>query len=363
MSRIERLYSPPEIGAPGKRAARSRRKDLVLAAAFFLAMAALAATAVVLVVPGIFTHTYRLHAYFPDAGNLHPGVQVVQNGYTIGLLESLRPVFPGRDSAAGHCPDRRRGDSERASRQPCFHATLRILGDWPVMQGSLARFGSAGILQGDIIEILPGNGTERLPDDARITAVEPEPDLGSQLSALTDSLQSIIDESIAPALASLEHQIRTIEALLGTGEDNAANRDRLAGAFENLQQLTGGLAQAVQPDQIANILASVEQLSANLNQVSADLTERTGAIEQAVNQYASLAADIRTLLRRNGPSVERSLDDTQYLLQELSSALTPILTNVEDATRNLSALSRDLRNNPAVIIRGHEAKEDTPWFQ
>jgi phospholipid/cholesterol/gamma-HCH transport system substrate-binding protein len=50
-------------------------------------------------------------------------------------------------------------------------------------------------------------------------------------------------------------------------------------------------------------------------------------------------------------------------MQELAATLTLILTNIEDATRDLSALARDLRNNPAVIIRGREQEEETPWFR
>jgi phospholipid/cholesterol/gamma-HCH transport system substrate-binding protein len=57
------------------------------------------------------------------------------------------------------------------------------------------------------------------------------------------------------------------------------------------------------------------------------------------------------------------VDETQYLLQELAAALTPILTNIEDATRDLSALARDLRTNPAVILKGREVENETPWFR
>ena len=38
MNRLERLYSPPEIGAPGKRAAVGVRRDLFLAGLFVLTM-------------------------------------------------------------------------------------------------------------------------------------------------------------------------------------------------------------------------------------------------------------------------------------------------------------------------------------
>ena len=46
MSRLERLYAPPEIGAPGRRAAAGVRRDLILSGLFVLTMAGLFAVAV-----------------------------------------------------------------------------------------------------------------------------------------------------------------------------------------------------------------------------------------------------------------------------------------------------------------------------
>jgi phospholipid/cholesterol/gamma-HCH transport system substrate-binding protein len=39
------------------------------------------------------------------------------------------------------------------------------------------------------------------------------------------------------------------------------------------------------------------------------------------------------------------------------------LTNIEDATRNLSALSRDLRSDPTLIIKQRRQEEQAPWFR
>jgi phospholipid/cholesterol/gamma-HCH transport system substrate-binding protein len=365
MSRLERLYAPPEIGAPGKRAAAGRRRDLLLAGLFVAVMAAVAVWALALLIPGFFGGAYRLNAYFADASGLKPGTQVIQDGFLIGMVDSMSPVFPGRDPEEGrNCPG---GDPQEAAaprgRLPCFRATLRIRHDWPIPRDSRARLGSAGLLQGEAIAILPGTAEDTLADGDRISAADREIDLMDQLGALTDSLQSLVDETIAPALASIRQQIKTIEDLLGTGPDTGENRDRLAGVFENLQQLSEGITQAVRPEQLEAIMTAVQRLSENLAQVSGTLGERTGEIERTVRNYGDLAVDLRGLVRENRPSIERSLDDTQYLLQELAAALTPILTNIEDATRDLSALARDLRANPAVIIRGREVEDDTPWFR
>ncbi len=82
-----------------------------------------------------------------------------------------------------------------------------------------------------------------------------------------------------------------------------------------------------------------------------------------MSDYGDLAIDIRGLVNENRPALQRSLDDTQFLLQSLSAALTPILTNIEDASRNLAAFSNDLRSDPTLILRRRVQEEQAPWFQ
>lgn len=363
MSRLEHLYSPPEIGAPGKREGRARRRDLFLAGLFVLAMAAVALAALALVMPGIFGGQYRLRAYFLDAQGLDPGIQVIQEGYVIGLVEGVSPVFPDQDPDAELCPAPPADGSDRSPALPCFRATLRIRSGWPVPVDSRAQLGSSGLLSGDAIKVQPGSSPELLGDGARIDAQGREPDLMAQVSALTTSIDGIVKKTIEPALASIKSQIQTIETLLGSGTDQGENRERLAGAFENLRNLSAKLEELVKPDQIKAILGSVEKMSAHLADVSSQLKGSTAEVRSAVKRYGDLAEDIQGLVVDNKPAVQRSLDDTQFLLQELSSSLTPILTNIEDATRDLSALARDLRRDPAVIIKGHPVEEKTPWFQ
>jgi len=363
MSRLEHLYSPPEIGAPGKREGRARRRDLLLAGLFLIGMAAVALAALALVIPGIFGGQYRLRAYFLDAKGLDPGIQVIQEGYVIGLVEGVSPVFPGKDPDAGLCPAPPADGSDRSPALPCFRATLRIRRGWPVPVDSRAQLGSSGLLSGDAIKVQPGSSEEVLANGALINAQGREPDLMAQIAALTTSIDGIVKETIQPALASIKTQIQTIETLLGTGADQGENRERLAGAFENLRKLSAELEQAVDAQKIAAILGSVEQMSAHLAEVSSQLKGSTEEVRSTVKQYGVLAKDIQGLVVDNKPAVQRSLDDTQFLLQELSSSLSPILTNIEDATRNLSALSRDLRRDPAVILKGHQVEEKTPWFQ
>ncbi|MBK1718878.1 MlaD family protein [Thiocystis violacea] len=361
--RLDRLYSPPEIGGPGKRHGRAQRRDLLFAGLFVLLMALVALAALTLSTPGLFGRAYRLDAYFLDAKGLDAGIQVVQDGYVIGLVERVAPIFPGRDPAAGPCPRPPAGAPPRHPDRPCFRASLRLKSAWPVPRDSLAQLGSAGLLQGEVIKIHPGLASERLGPGERIQSLERELDPLAQLGGLTEMLKSLIKETITPTLVSLRDQIKTIETLIGTSGEQSGNRERLAGTFENLRLLSERLNESVDPKAIAAILGSVKTMSDNLARMTAELSGSTQDIERAVTQYGELAVDIRGLVRENRPALQRTMDDTRLLLQELSAALTPILTNIEDATRDLSALSSELRQNPTTILKPRAVEERTPWFQ
>jgi phospholipid/cholesterol/gamma-HCH transport system substrate-binding protein len=114
---------------------------------------------------------------------------------------------------------------------------------------------------------------------------------------------------------------------------------------------------------IGAILASVETMSADLARVTAEMAGSTKDVQRTVNNYGDLATDIRGLVNENRPALRRSVDDTQYLLQALAASLTPILSNIEDASRNLAAFSQELRNQPLQIIRPRETQEQAPWFK
>lgn len=365
--RLDRLYAPPEIGAPGKRRALAERRDLLLAGIFVLVMAALVLVTFALILPGLFGQAYRLEAYFLEADGLDPGMPVVQDGYVIGLVERVSPVFPGTEAHGLHCPDPPVGAPPRSPSLPCFRMTLRIRDNWPVPRDSSAQLASQGLLTGSIIRIQAGSSAELLAGGAVIKARAPEADLTGQLAALTETVRRVVEDSIAPTLASIRDQVKTIELLIGIGGDQGEgvgkNRDQLAGAFENLRVLTENLVAAVDPKAIGAILGSVEAMSASMARITADMTGSTQDVQRAVKDYGALAVDIRGLVNENRPALQRSLDDTQFLLQSLSAALTPILTNIEDASRNLAAFSIELRRDPTLILRPRENEEQAPWFQ
>ena len=361
--RLDRLYSPPEIGAPGRRRAHADQRDLLLAGLFVSAMAAVVVIAFMLVLPGLFGQTYRLHAYFPRADGLDAGIQVVQEGFVIGLVERVEPVFPGDPAHQESCLGLVGSGADRSPSLPCFRATLRIRDRWPIPLESQAQLTSLGLLQGDAIEIHPGRERTLFADGGVIEVRAADADLTAQLSALIETVRTVVEEMIAPTLASIRDQVKTIETLIGSGTDQDENRDRLAGAFENLRQLSENLVKAVDAEAIGEILASVQMMSASLAEITSELAGGTDDVRRAVTDYGELAVDIRGVINENRPALQSSLQETQFLMQSIAAALIPILTNIEDATRDLSTLARELRSDPRLLFKRREQEEQAPWFR
>lgn len=367
MSRLNRLYSPPELGAPGKRQAQDRHRDLTLAGLFVLLMAGVVVATLLLLAPGLFGG-YALHAYFLEADGLDSGIDVIQEGFVIGRVRALEPVSQG-DADRGDCPP---PPAARAPELPCFRATLHIQQAWPVPGESVAQLASAGVLRGNIIRILPGPSAETLNPGSVIPTIEREPDLGMQIAAALTQAQRTLDEHIRPALAQLQGRLQGVLAMFGKqaeeGDDAGAGAGGdlgrgLGTVLDNLVQLSADIEQSIDPQKIQAILSAVQSLSDNLASVSSTLPARTDDIQAAVARYGALADELRGLVESSRPGVEGSLDDVQYVLQELSAALAPILANIESASRTLSGLTRDLREQPTSLLRGREQEDQTPWFE
>lgn len=363
MSRLNRLYSPPELGAPGKRQAHGRQRDLALAGLFVLAMLGLVLGLLVLLAPGLLSG-YSLRAYFLEADGLDSGIDVMQEGFVIGRVQSLDPVF--RDAAdRANCPP---PTTPRAPDLPCFRATLSIQQDWPVPTGSVAQLAPAGLLQGNIIRIIPGTAAATLSAGSYIPTIDREPDLAMQISTTMEQAQRTIDDVIRPALSRLQERIQGLLALFkddkdGTDELGADLGQGIGKVLNNLVEVSADLEQSIDPKQIQEVMNAVQTLSQNLATASAALPARSEDIQRAVAEYTALAKELQQLVEASRPSVQGSLDDAEYLLQELSTALAPILTNIESASRDLSALSRELREDPISLLRGQEQEDQSPWFE
>lgn len=342
MTSIERFFSPPEIGAPGRRAGQRQRRDLVISGLFVLAMLAVLVAAL-LIVSGYFRAAYSLTTDFAETGGLEPGTPVRQADYVIGTVAAIEPVFA----------------SEKFI--PRFKVVMRIRQGWKIPDDSVAIIGSAGLLQGNVVKVVPGSSTVSLKDGESIMGGEKEPALSEQLAELADRLNELMRDSVMPLVASVKRQIEALEGLMLTGEGEGQRT--IAGILDNLRDVSANLKaqmEAIKPGQLGALVDSARTTVRNVEQITDRLNRRRREIESMVKNFAEFADRLNKLVKKNDPAIERSLADTQVILQEMSTAVTPILNNLDEIARNLLRLSQDLRNDPALVLWGRKLPDNAP---
>ena len=345
MKSVERFFSPPEIGAPGRRAGQRQRRDLLISGLFVLAMLAVLAAAL-LIVSGYFFATYSLTTDFSETGGLEPGTAVRQADYVIGTIAAIEPVFSNEKLI------------------PRFKVVMRIKKGWKIPEDSVAVIGSAGLLQGNVVKVVPGSSTVPLKDEESIMSGEKEPDLSEQLAELTDRLSELMRDSVTPLVASVKRQIEALEGLMATDEDKVGDSQQtITGILGNLRDISANLKaqmEAIKPEQVGALVDSARTTARNVEQITDRLNSRSKEIESTVKNFAELSDRLNKLVEKNDPAIERSLADTQVMVQELSTAVTPILNNLSEITQNLLQLSQDLRNDPALVLWGRKLPDNAP---
>ena len=365
MSGIERLYTPPQIGPPGRAAARQRGRQLRRTGAFVvsLALVLVAALAVLEYRSLIAIH---IDTFLPYTDGLSAGAIIEEAGYTIGSVTEVTPVL-------GAERDVKHGCLETAN-TPCFRIRLRIRGDWRIPKNSTAVLGTR-LLQGAVIRLQPGDDDAVLSDGGRIRGEGREGSLTvnidklvGKVTELLEHVRSIMDQTIQPMLASISTQVSALQNLTvssggtGSGEQGAALSD-VGDILANLKQLTGDLA--TRGDQrrdtdVGRLVQATRQAAEHVEAITASINSRSARIREAVEQFTQLGEELNHLVQTSGPNVDRTLIDVQYMIQETATALTPILNTIDETTRNLLELSRDLRDNPGVLIGGRNTRDNAP---
>jgi phospholipid/cholesterol/gamma-HCH transport system substrate-binding protein len=371
MTEMERLYTPPQIGAPGRAAARERRRQLRRTGLFVVLMA-LVLVALVVLLHYRNLEAIQLDTHLPFTDGLRPGAAVEQAGYTIGTVTAITPLFPDPLELEPSPCLAAAGDDPLPLGAPCFRVRLRIKDKWPIPRDSVAVIESK-LLQGAVVVIEPGSRPDLLVDGETIVGRSEKEDLTggakqllAKLTELLDHVRGIMDDAVRPMLVSVREQVAALQGLVvkdQTGDSGAALQD-VAELLKNLKRLTGDLASQADEERntdVGKLVRATRVAAENVESITGAINSRTREIREAVEQFSRLGNQLNKLVKKSGPDVERSLTDTQYIIQETATALTPILNNIDETTRNLLELSRKLRDNPVgALLGGHNTRDNAP---
>ncbi len=294
---------------------RDDRRSYILVGAFVVAMvAALVVWLATLSGRGFAAHEYSV--VYVNVLGLAEGTQVLYVGFPVGQITGIEPI---------------ERDGKRA-----FRIELGIRRDWKLPDDSVAAVAAPGLLSAVVIDIQGGSSATALEPGAELRGIEAA-SVFTVVSDVATELTELSEKSVKPLLEALGK---------GTPEI-VANVEDFTRALNVTLERVDALLSPGNVQKIDRILANLETTTSDFAGVASELNRTRAEIDQ-------LLRTVNRLLDRNQGEIGHAISDLHDSLEAVARHIDTISSNLEQSTRNLAEFSRQIRENPGVLVRGRE---------
>lgn len=260
------------------------------------------------------------------------GSTVTFSGYKVGQVTAITPLVGNKSG---------------------YTLELAVRQDWRIPEDSVARIVSPGLLSDKQVDIKPGQSRVYLSGGASISGAEAV-DMMAAMQNMASDMSSLTENSIKPLIKNIDESLSLVSKDL---------KDDLPRITANLNLLIENLNSSA--ERLSGMLtteneAHVNSFFANADTISKELASLTGDIHSLRGQLGLFVEDAHQLVRENRDDINKTVSGLSNASELLTQRLNTTLYHLDETSRNFSELSRALRENPALIIRGTqvEAKEE-----
>ncbi len=299
---------------------RDERRSYVLVGAFVVVVVA-ALVVWLAVLSGSGFAASRYYVVYDNVLGLGEGTQILYEGFPIGQVAGIEPL---------------EREGERA-----FRVELGIRRDWKLPEDSVAAVAAPGLLSAVVIDIEGGSSP---------VVLEPESELRGREAA---SVFAAVNEVAAELTQISEQSLKPLLEALGKGTPEiVANVEDFTRALNVTLERIDALLSPGNVQRIDRILVNLEATSSGFAAVAGDLSRTRAEIDQ-------LLRTVDGLLDRDQGEIGPAITDLHDSLEAVARRIDAISTNLEHSTRDLSEFSRQIRENPGLLVRGREAAAET----
>lgn len=257
------------------------------------------------------------------------GTQVVYEGYPIGQVESIEP--------------------QETDEGMQFKLELAVEKDWRIPEDSTAAISSPGVLAAKTILIRGGRARTYLAPGDTLPAIGTDSMLGA-LDGIARTLSDLSTKGLFPLIDNLNEQITTAgELMKGDFQHLLSNLNAMSGDLQtetpvilhNVESFSRELAAAGKGMNRALSEENLEKLDRILD--NADRTSQ---------QLSQMSTEIRKLVSGIEPDVSAAGEDLRFTLDTVARHIDSLSHNLDETSLQLLEFSRQIRDNPSVIIRG-----------
>jgi phospholipid/cholesterol/gamma-HCH transport system substrate-binding protein len=288
---------------------KSDKRNYVIVGTFVITMV-VALIVWIMLMAGRTGATDDYFIVYENVSQLKTGVKILYEGFPVGLIEEIEPV-------------------DREGKRH-FRVDVSVKRGWPIPEDSRAAI-ATGLFSSAVIDIRAGEAQATLAPGSEIPSQEAT-DVMAAVNAAANQLTTILD-GVA---------------------------DRVPRVFDDVEQFTGELNTAM--DQINAMLdpenvQSVKTILANVERATSGFDALLANLEGTRKDVDSMIKQLDRLLDEERGEVSKAIDDLRHSLAAVARHIDATTANLEATTRNLDEFSRQIRENPGVLIRGRETDD------
>lgn len=287
---------------------------------FAVGLFVLLALALLLVVMFRITgRSANVDTYYVELKNvsgIRNGSPVSYAGYQIGQIAAIAPV---RDTQGTR-----------------YRLELVLNKGWSIPADSTAQIVTPGLLAEKQVDISEGSSVDMLKPGARIGSIEAA-DMFQLVSDVSAEFRKLSDQGLKPLFDTLNREItQTVPAM--TQQTTSLLTQLNASAARLLK-----LMETMDDKRVNAIVGNTETVTTNLLDVSQKLTQSAGKID-------SILSNTSTMVGENGHDLRQAILDLRASMGVVAENINSIVYHIDSTSRNMNEFTRQLRDNPAVIL-------------
>ena len=270
---------------------------------------------------------------FENIGGISTETQVLFQGDPVGQVEDIGPI--------------------RQDGRLKYQVELRVRRYWQIPEDSVV-FLTTGLLAAVNVNIQGGTSQVVLQPGAEITSHEPA-DLFVALTHAAGDVTDLLDNTIKPLLKRIGDAVgiisQQIESVLSDDDVESVHQ-----TLTNLEAASGDTTRLIA--ELRTTRQSFDLILANVNTASRDAAALIAELRTTRERVDIVLMKVETMIDENEENVDQSLADLRYSLDAIARHIDALSRNLEGTTRNMSEFSREIRHNPALLLRGKSPPDD-----
>ena len=268
---------------------------------------------------------------YDNVGGLSEGTPVTYKGYKVGSVASIEPFRQGGRTG--------------------YRVSMLIRDGWKIPADSVAQIYSEGLLAETVINIEEGASPEYLTPGSELTGRQGA-DIFEAINTVAGDASALINDSVRPLMENLDNRV----SMLGDSIDTelplvlADIRQLIATLQEGADRIPRILNQTTE-DKVHRIVDNAEEVSGNLRSLSEELLATRKNLDWLLSQTHDTITDNREDFRQSVMSLRRSLEMVSVYLEG-------IMHNLESTSRNMNEFSREIRDNPGLLLGGKSPQDE-----